>query len=144
MAVKITPAQREELIKTVEALHERGYNCAQSVFLTFAPLMGLDELSARKLMQGFGGGMGGLGEACGALSGAVAALGMLSEAVTPGNQEEKERFYTRVKVLGEAFAAKAGGTRCPELKLEDPGERKKACGSFMTLAVELVMEAIGA
>ena len=122
--------------------HDKGYNCAQSVFLAFAEDMGIPEKEAAHLMQGFGGGMGGLGEACGALSGAVAAFRMLSDVLKPGDNEAKEAFYDKVKALGEAFRAEAGGTRCSELKDADPELKKIRCCGYMKLAAKLTAEAL--
>ena len=125
------------------AYHDQGYNCAQSVFLAFAADMGITEEQAAHFMQGFGGGMGNLGEVCGVLSGAVAAYNMLSDAVKPGDVEAKEALYARVKALGETFRAEAGGTRCPELKDADPEQKKIRCNGYMKLAARLVAEALG-
>ena len=56
-----------------------GYNCAQSVFAAFHEEMGLDEETALKLMRlGLGGGVGGLREICGAVTGAAMAINMYS------------------------------------------------------------------
>ena len=51
------------------ALFEEGYNCAQSVFLAFSDLHGMDTHMAAALSSSFGGGMGRLREVCGAVSG---------------------------------------------------------------------------
>ena len=126
-----------------EANHDRGYNCAQAVFLAFAADMGLEEAQAAHLMQGFGGGMGGLGEVCGALSGAAAAFSLLSDAVKPGDTEAKEAFYDKVKALGEAFRGEAGGTRCAELKDADPERKKLRCCGYIQAAARLTAEALG-
>lgn len=125
-----------------EANHDKGYNCAQSVFLAFAEDMGIPEDKAAHLMQGFGGGFGGLGEVCGALTGAVAAFNVLSDPLRPGDNEAKEAFYDRVKALGEAFRAEANGTRCAELKDSDPEVKKIRCCGYMKLAARLTAEAL--
>ena len=52
---------------------EQGFNCAQAVACTLAPAIGLDVDQTFRLMEGFGGGMGGYTETCGAVSGAVMA-----------------------------------------------------------------------
>lgn len=136
----MTPADCASL---AEAKHDAGYNCAQAVFLAFAAEIGLSEAQAAQFMQGFGGGMGGLGEACGALSGAVAAFSLLSDAVKPGDTEGKEAFYEKVKALGEAFRQSAGGTRCAELKDADPERKKLRCCGYIRAAARLTAEALG-
>ncbi|NLF42508.1 MAG: C_GCAxxG_C_C family protein, partial [Bacteroidales bacterium] len=47
-----------------------GFNCAQSVFSAFCEDYGLEKNQALKIACSFGGGMGHLGEVCGAVSGA--------------------------------------------------------------------------
>lgn len=136
----MTPAAYAERAK---ANHDKGYNCAQSVLLAFAEEAGMTEAQAAHLMQGFGGGMGGLGEVCGALSGAAAVLSLCSPAVTPGDAEAKEAFYDRVRALGEAFRAEAGGSRCSELKDADPERKKIRCCGYITAAARLTAEALG-
>lgn len=53
----------------------QGYNCAQAVFSTFAKELGLDKETAYKIAASFGGGMR-QGEVCGAITGALMAIGM--------------------------------------------------------------------
>ncbi len=55
-----------------------GYACSQAILAAFGGDWGLDELTAAKLGAGFGGGLGRLGFACGAVTGAVASLEWLS------------------------------------------------------------------
>ena len=78
--------------------HKKGYNCAQSVAVACAELAGLDENTALAVSGGFGGGVRS-GEICGAISGAVMAVGALfaKECVAVA----KEKY---------------GGVRCSELK----------------------------
>lgn len=40
--------------------HRHGYNCAQAIVCTYCDLFGLDEETAFKVSEGFGGGMGGM------------------------------------------------------------------------------------
>ena len=122
-------------------MHATGCNCAQSVFLMFAEEGGLDEVTARKLMQSFGGGLA-VGEVCGALAGAEAALGLLSDPVPPGDFGAKMAFSERAKALAEAFRAGAGALRCAELRPEDMEARRTVCGGYIRLGVKLAAEAL--
>ena len=54
-----------------------GYNCAQSVLLTFSEEIGLTQEEALKLASSFGGGMGRLREVCGAVSAMFMIAGCL-------------------------------------------------------------------
>ena len=70
-----------------------GYNCAQSMFMAYADLLGLTQEQAARLSAGFGGGIGRLRQNCGAFSAAV----MLCGALTPegGKPENRPEVYRR-------------------------------------------------
>ena len=54
--------------KTLEK-RKQGYNCAQSVVCAYCELFGMDESTAFRLAEGFGGGMGGMQDGtCGAVT----------------------------------------------------------------------------
>lgn len=139
-ARELTPERIAQLCEESASLHDRGYNCAQSVLLALAPLTGLTAQQAAKAMQSFGGGMGGLGEACGAFSGAIAALSLAADPLVPGDTAAKDAWYAKVKALGEAFRAAADALHCPELKPADPEARHAACSGYIRLAVKLAAE----
>ena len=46
----------------------QGYGCCQSVVAAFADLYGLDDLMAKRIAAGFGGGVGRMRMMCGAVS----------------------------------------------------------------------------
>ena len=136
-----TASQIEAMAEKAAGMHSTGCNCAQSVFLMFAEEGGLDQETARKLLQGFGGGLA-VGEACGALTGAAAALGLLSDPVPPGDFAAKMAFSERTKALAEAFREGAGALRCAELRPEDLEKRHAVCGGYIRLGVKLAAEAL--
>ncbi|MBQ8022292.1 MAG: C_GCAxxG_C_C family protein [Bacteroidales bacterium] len=91
------------------ALHDRGYNCAQSVLMTLQKHSGLDEKTAAAVATGFGGGAG-CRELCGAISGAVMAAGMKYGA------ENRPLINGVDRELIAAFREKFGAVRCEDLK----------------------------
>lgn len=118
-------------------LHSQGFNCAQSVVCAIAPEIGVDEAIASRAAEGFGAGMGGMSETCGAISGAVMALGFVSGhgMETPVN---KKATYQLSKDLVDAFREKNGSTICREIKgvgLSRPPLR--SCPGCIDDAVEL-------
>ena len=59
--------------------HFQNYNCAESVLLSFLDRRGSAfPPQMLSVAGGFGGGMGGTGNACGAVTGALMALGTLA------------------------------------------------------------------
>ncbi len=101
--------------KRARQLFLQGYNCAQSVFCTFAEELGLDFETALKLSSSFGGGMGRLREVCGAVSGMFMAAGMKFGYTSPDDKEIKTEHYERIQQLAQAFKDKHGTIICREL-----------------------------
>ena len=97
-----------------EALFREGYNCAQAVFLAFAlEKLGRDE--AARLASAFGGGMAGMRNTCGAVSGMAMAYGLLRGYADPTDKEAKRAEYEAVREMTEAFAQQNGSIICREL-----------------------------
>ena len=109
--------QSDELAARAVALRaELGYNCAQAVACALAPEIGADAEACYVLSEGFGGGMGGHTETCGAISGGVMALGQVSSGGMALSGTTKKRTYELTRELVERFGAKNGSTICCELK----------------------------
>ena len=88
----------ESRVEQAVATFESGYTCAQSVFVTYADLFGMDRQSALKLASPMGGGVGRMREICGVVS-AMALLAGLKEGNTdPENEEGKERILSLIHI----------------------------------------------
>ncbi len=92
-----------------------GYNCAQSVFLTYAEKYGFDKDTALKLSSSFGGGMGRMREVCGAVSAMFMIAGLENGYTENNNDEIKAEHYTRIQTLANEFKKKNGTIICREL-----------------------------
>lgn len=73
-----------------EQTFKNDFNCAQSVFSTFAPELGLEEKQANSIAQAFGGGINLRAEMCGAVSGALMVIGMRMGDFSPYKDLNKE------------------------------------------------------
>jgi C_GCAxxG_C_C family probable redox protein len=94
------------------ARFRQNFNCAQSVFVAFAPHLGMDESQALKLASPFGGGVARRGQVCGAVSGGLLALGLARGVDTPA---EKEDVYRLGQEFLQRFESKYGTILCREL-----------------------------
>ena len=101
--------------KKAEELFTEGYNCAQSVFLALADVTGMEPAAAAKLASTFGGGMGRMREVCGAVTGALMAMGLLLGYDDPKEQEGKAALYEKVQEFGRRFREENGSIICREL-----------------------------
>ena len=106
---------REALKAAAADYHAQGFNCAQSVICAMAPKLGLDDHTAFALAEGFGAGMGGMTETCGAIAGGIMALGQVRSSGfdAPGS---KGATYRMARAYCDAFRDKNGSTICRELK----------------------------
>ena len=95
--------------------HRKGYNCAQAVIAACSDMTGLDEKTALAISAGFGGGLRS-GEVCGAISGAVMAVGMAYPFTDGSDAEAKQKIAELAKQCVAAAAEKYGKVRCSELK----------------------------
>ena len=75
--------------QAVERKHS-GFNCCQSVVLSYADEIGLPEETLARLASGFAGGMGTREGVCGALNGAVMVLGLLNDGTVKPVKAAKE------------------------------------------------------
>ena len=94
---------QEEAVKR----HGMGCNCAQCVLGACGSYTGLDDGTANAVAAGFGGGVRS-GEICGAISGAVMALGLCTQ--------DRRQIAGAARNCVEAFRQQFGCVRCVELK----------------------------
>ena len=104
------------------ALFLEGYNCAQAVVGAFADELGMTQCQAARLASSFGGGMGGMRETCGAVTGMLTVAGMLFGYDSPTDDAGKKAHYAHVRELAEAFRAQHETLVCRELLAALPGK----------------------
>jgi C_GCAxxG_C_C family probable redox protein len=94
---------------------DKGFNCAQSVLLSFAQDFGLDDEKALKISCGFGGGIACLSKTCGAVTGAVMVISLKNGRFTIEDTASKEKTYSLVKEFTKNFSEKYGSVECRDL-----------------------------
>jgi C_GCAxxG_C_C family probable redox protein len=86
--------------------HAQGFNCAESVLLGLCEEMHVASPLIPRIATGFGGGIGHTGNICGAVSGAVMALGIAFGREKPEDRATRDRLYLLVEsFLGEVEKA---------------------------------------
>lgn len=96
------------------AYHKKGFNCCQSVLAAFQDVIGLTETQCLTLGGGFGAGAG-TGELCGAVTGAVMVLDLLTPADPADVVGSKKKAMAQAKELQKRFAERFDALRCAEL-----------------------------
>jgi C_GCAxxG_C_C family probable redox protein len=92
-----------------------GYNCAQSTAAAFAEECGLDADTVLMMMAGFGGGIGGLRETCGAVSAMAYVAGLQVGPYAANEIATKKRLYGLIQQMAQAFVTQHGTLCCREL-----------------------------
>ena len=100
--------------KSVSCFKE-GFSCSQAIFSTYGQELGLDKNTALKISGSFGGGMAGMAETCGAVTGAFMVIGLKYGKTKPEDEESKRKTYTLVKDFVKRFKAKNSSIICKEL-----------------------------
>jgi len=72
-------------------LFRNKYNCAQSILVAYADVVGLTEETALKLTSGFGGGVAGMGRTCGTVNAGVMLLSLKHGSSNVEDVENKNR-----------------------------------------------------
>ena len=145
----------EDKVEKAIATFRSGYNCAQSVVLTFAKELAFDEDQASAISVGFGGGMGRMQEKCGAVTGAFMVLGMYNSKKNEDNLNRKMESYAMIQKFDAQFKSIHGATDCRTLLNCDIRSEEghhfakennlfeKVCEKCLTNSVRLVDELIG-
>ena len=132
--------------------HRKGFNCCQSVLAAYQDCIGLTETQCLTLGGGFGSGAG-TGELCGAVTGAVMVLDLLTPADSGDVMGSKKRAVAQAKELQKRFAERFENLRCADLLQkkfipDDTTPAAKAlgltghCDIMIATAVELVEQMI--
>ena len=124
-----------------------GFSCSQAVFSPYAEAMGLDKDTALKIAGTFGGGMGRTGQTCGAVTGALMALGLKYGATDAVDKETKEQAYVRVQEFARRFAIRNGNDlSCKallgcDISTSDGQKMASELGLYQSVCPKLVKDA---
>ena len=125
-----------------------GYNCSQAVVKAFEDEKwfkdsGMTIEAALKMAESFGGGMGGMREVCGAVSGMFMMAGLANGDGQP-KSPNKQAHYKVIKELAGKCKEENGSIICGELlgikknpDVELPG-KKKPCAELCKLCADFL------
>jgi len=104
-----------EAEETAASIFEQGFTCGQAVLAAFAGESGLSRDAALRLGCAFGGGIARLGGTCGAVNGALMAIGLKFGQTTVGQPDAREKTYEATRSFLDEFREKHGSDMCREL-----------------------------
>lgn len=144
----------ESATKKARYYFSSEYNCAQSVLRSVLEHKKLQFPEATQAMAAFGGGIAHQGETCGAVSGALAAIGVVLGSKISSVVDHKNRSYEVADEFLKRFNGEFGTTHCSGLvgvDMRNPDERRRAmesgrikeiCPRVVEKAVSLVLEVL--
>lgn len=103
-----------DIEKAVSCFNE-GFMCSQAVLAAYAGQFGMDRETALKVSAAFGGGMGRMGEICGAVTGAFMVIGLKYGRITVTDTKSLEKTNRLVKEFSDRFKSLNGSIVCREL-----------------------------
>ena len=133
---------------------ERGFSCAPAVLSTYCEQLGLEEALALRIASGFGGGIGLTGRTCGAVTGAIMAIGLKYGQADLADEEARRKTHQVAAEFIARFTAIHGSAECRELigyDLSDPKQfelaradhaRRSKCGSLVYDAARIVEDVL--
>ncbi len=134
----------EKASKLAKGYFKNGYNCAESVILAFCELTGRDSQNLVPVATGFGGGIGRCGCICGALAGAIIALG--SVCGRKSSEDDKKKPYDLASQLFKQFTKEFGSSCCRVINREDfkSREHRARCSNISAKSAEMLFRMLEA
>ena len=130
----------EEGVAEIKDKHTRGYNCAQIVLCSYAEELGIDEETLFRISEGFGAGMGGMMQTCGAVTAMFMALGLANSSGDLQACDTKTQTMKKVRELAAEFEKKNGSIVCRELKGIDTGKVLRSCDGCIEDGIRILGE----
>ena len=130
----------EERVAEIKDKHTRGYNCAQIVLCSYAEELGIDDETLFRISEGFGAGMGGMMQTCGAVTAMFMALGLANSSGDLQACDTKPQTMKKVRELAAEFEKKNGSIVCRELKGIDTGKVLRSCDGCIEDGIRILGE----
>ena len=123
------------------ALYTQGSSCSQAIFSAYSETYGFDDALSHRLCSGLGGGLGGKGYVCGAISGAVLVLGLAYGNESNKNILSKEAMSERTARFINDCETLYGTSQCAAL-VEGLETHKEFCGKLISQVCEKLEKAL--
>ncbi len=94
---------------------KEGFMCSQALLSTYCEEFGLESELALKLADGFGGGMGRMGETCGAVTGVFMIIGLKHGRTGIEDTQAHEKTDSLINEFAAKFKSRNGSILCKEL-----------------------------
>ena len=131
----------DEKLKAASHAYGIGYTCSQAVFCAYAEDMGIDRQTACRMMEGFGCGVCGTENLCGALAAACAIISYHCCDGTPSCEKKRTANYEKIQKAVALFKREYGATTCHEV-LHGESPKPFQCGMKVKDAVLIISQVL--
>jgi C_GCAxxG_C_C family probable redox protein len=106
---------KEDIVRVAKAYFDEGFNCAEAILLAGAEYLGKGSDCIPLIATPFGGGLSGNGYICGAVNGALMAIGLRHGRRKPSELLRKRAAYKLSDDFLKGFIDRFGLLNCREL-----------------------------
>ncbi len=118
---------------------EDKYNCCQAIICAYCDEFGIDDDVIFRMTEGYGFGMGGLKDTCGAVTGMFMAIGLHNSAGDKAEpRKTKAQTYEHIRNAAADFEEKCGSIYCRDLKAVQDGKQMVSCDKCVEFAADYV------
>ena len=96
-------------------MFSEGFNCAQSGLVCCGKGLPIGRDAALAVAGPFGAGMGNMGKTCGAVTGAMMAIGLKHPRLDPKDDASRQATIRLARELAARFEARNGSIVCKDL-----------------------------
>jgi C_GCAxxG_C_C family probable redox protein len=133
-------------IECAVSCFKEGFSCSQALLSTYGPQFDLNREMALKVSGAFGGGIGHMGETCGAVTGVIMVIGLKYGKTRAEDEQIEEKAYSLIQEFVDKFNSRNGSIICRELLGYDISTLEgmklaKEKNLFITICPKLVQDA---
>ena len=128
---------------------EGKYNCCQAVICAYCDEYGIDDDVIFRMTEGYGLGMGGLKDTCGAVTGMFMALSNLYGYDDASEKDKKKELFGNIQALADKFKKEHDTIICRDLlasprakEFEPKGGHAGICFEYVKSAARMTSEFI--
>ena len=114
----------------MQELKGQGFFCSQIILQLALDLQGKDNPDLVAAMHGLAGGLGFVGETCGALTGGACMIGLYAGKGRPADDDDPRLNFMvtdLVQWFKDGFGREYGSLRCADILAGDPNARATRC-----------------
>jgi C_GCAxxG_C_C family probable redox protein len=143
--------EMEETIDKALTHFKEGYACSETILLSFADSNNIKSEIIPKIASGFGGGIARTGSVCGALTGAIMAIGLKYGRSNANDKEAYELCLKKSSKCCKKFEKEFGSIFCFDLidcdlstskgrhNYRKWGLKEEKCSNYVKRAMEIVL-----